>query len=263
MNDAKITYKKEEGLPERLPERLAVRKGIATDIIVLDEDETIRRIREDGCSIGRYGDGELRLAKYPQNNIPCHEGNEELGRRLREILRYKGKPAMEKTREFLVGVPNIRPGSKLYACKPRLHRVFLKPDLEDLYDREITYYSSLVTRNDMIERDLDYWKGFADIFTGKRVCVVGSDRKHLKDPMFAGAEKPLYFVQGTKQHSFRDYDRILKDCLRLRQEPNIIYALLLGPTATVLAFDLFKAGCQAIDTGNACRSYRRCRNQSR
>lgn len=53
--------------------------------------------------------------------------------------------------------------------------------------------------------------------------------------------------------AFSRYDDILNEALQLEKEA--LYLIALGPTATVLAYDLFKNGRQAMDIGHVDIEY--------
>ena len=55
------------------------------------------------------------------------------------------------------------------------------------------------------------------------------------------------------ENAFEIYDKIYNEALKI--DKNKLVLLALGPTATVLAYDLFKAGYQAIDIGHVDIEY--------
>lgn len=54
-------------------------------------------------------------------------------------------------------------------------------------------------------------------------------------------------------NAFQEYDRILQAALKVKK--SVLFLLALGPTATILAYDLCKAGVQAIDIGRVDVEY--------
>ena len=55
------------------------------------------------------------------------------------------------------------------------------------------------------------------------------------------------------ENAFEIYDRILNQLLKLPKDKLILLAL--GPTATVLAYDMYKAGYHVIDIGHVDIEY--------
>lgn len=50
--------------------------------------------------------------------------------------------------------------------------------------------------------------------------------------------------------AFGKYQQILDTCCQFKENDNLLFILALGPTATVLAYDLAKEGYQAVDIGH-------------
>ena len=61
------------------------------------------------------------------------------------------------------------------------------------------------------------------------------------------------FIYGPKAHAFREYERILQEALK--QPKDRLMIVVLGPTATILAYDLAKSGYQALDIGHLGKAY--------
>ena len=60
-------------------------------------------------------------------------------------------------------------------------------------------------------------------------------------------------ILGPAENAFTRYHEILDFCLA--QNKDDLFLLALGPTATVLAYDLCKAGYQAVDIGHIDLEY--------
>lgn len=61
--------------------------------------------------------------------------------------------------------------------------------------------------------------------------------------------------------AYEKYDDILENCVNCASGDDL-FLLALGPTATVLAYDIFKAGYQAIDLGHLDLEYEWFKNNS-
>ena len=55
----------------------------------------------------------------------------------------------------------------------------------------------------------------------------------------------IYLILGPSTNAFDYYDEIVEEALKI--EKTALFLIALGPTATVLAYDLYKNGYQAID----------------
>ena len=64
---------------------------------------------------------------------------------------------------------------------------------------------------------------------------------------FLDSDKKYIFIEYTTQQN-NLYDKIMEEAFKV--EKDVLFLLALGPTATVMAYDLCKAGYQAIDIGH-------------
>lgn len=206
---------------------------------VIGELETMRAVAA-GRSIARYGDGEFKLA----NNGPAIKSqvnSSRLAQRLREILLDSG--------DCLVGIPNIlsdTPKIEFWQKHLRFSE-YLQPNRQ--------YYSSFITRPDSapwIDTD-EYWGLVESLWRGQDVTVVHGSGKSLKPEDLEGARE-ITSIQCPKQHAFAEYDSILE---RIGTPTRVL--ICLGPTATVLAYDLCKKGVHAIDLGHVALFIRKRR----
>lgn len=60
--------------------------------------------------------------------------------------------------------------------------------------------------------------------------------------------KSIQRIICPAEHAFEKYDEIMKEAKKVGKDKLILLAL--GPTATVLAYDLYKAGYRVIDIGH-------------
>ena len=65
--------------------------------------------------------------------------------------------------------------------------------------------------------------------------------------------KSIKRIIGPAFNSFKVYNKILKSAKTIKEKRSIL--IVLGPTATILAYDLFILGYQAIDIGHADIDY--------
>jgi hypothetical protein len=87
------------------------------------------------------------------------------------------------------------------------------------------------------------------------LLINGDDSKSKfdKDESFMHNVKSLRRMLVPAQHAWRDYKDMLFKCTREPKET--LFILAIGPTATVLAYDLSLAGYQALDMGHLGRFY--------
>ncbi len=200
---------------------------------VHDEWTTLRKLQE-GFSIARFGDGELKMATG-------HEYRREPANRAmaKELMSILTKP----NKNCLVGIWPLNPESpkhkSLVRHKERFKAV-LSPDVE--------YYSSLISRPDSAPwiRNREYALEFRKLWDGKYItvlCEPDSGALRALSDQLGVAHFPCPFTKAYAQ--IADFEERIA-----RNKPDIAI-LACGPTATCLAHRLAKRGIQAIDFGSA------------
>ena len=77
--------------------------------------------------------------------------------------------------------------------------------------------------------------------------------------MFNNAES-VDFIYGPARNAFLEYESLL-DQVRQYDKNEYMILPVLGPTATVMAFDLAKEGYQAIDFGQMPGQFRKIKGK--
>ena len=221
---------------------------------VLSIDESIDEIINNNCSIARFGDGEIRLIN--NENITFQKPNEELSKRLKEIINSNEK-------NILIGLPDV-------FCFKDINRSVRQRKL--FYKKEIVLeykiYKSI--RNDkkfinthMTRPYLEYkdksnaeniFNNLKRIWDNKDIVIVEGEgtRLGIGNDLFDNV-KSINRILCPARDAFDKYDEILNKCKEL--DKNKMFLLALGPTATVLAYDLGMDGYQALDLGHVDIEY--------
>ena len=63
-------------------------------------------------------------------------------------------------------------------------------------------------------------------------------------------KKILIRIISSPENAFNYYEKIIEFIRNLNLDKNILFLISLGPTATILAYDIHKLGYQAIDFGH-------------
>ncbi len=95
---------------------------------------------------------------------------------------------------------------------------------------------------------------FKEIWKGKHVLIVEGDKTNFGDgnDLLFGAEKVSKLIVPSK-NAFSKYEQILtvtKDIISNCDKKNLVVLLAIGPTATVLSYDLANRGAQILDVGH-------------
>lgn len=216
--------------------------------IVKDTDETLNKIINEKCSVSRFGDGEFSLI-YGES-LKFQPYNNDISNRLKEILKSNEK-------NHIVCIPNVfgeiewaTEKSKKYWQKylglnrSKIYRL--------LYNGKC-YYDTQVTRLyiDLKEKD-KVKKRFEKIkllWKDRDIVIVEGEKSRLGigNNLFEDS-KTIERIICPSINAYSKYEDIFNEVLK--QSKSKVILIALGPTATVLAYDLSKAGYQAIDIGH-------------
>lgn len=210
---------------------------------ILSREETIRQIVEDGKSIARLGDGEF-AAIVRQKRWNFQNESELLSVRMQEVLKSDHKDLLIGLHPTfymnLFDLPEEEADGVRAYMQPMVRRLHA-----ELLDRSKTYGDALFHN---IDNDTDVvglrkiWDNRDCVFIeGVHTCMgVGND-------LFDNCGS-IERILGPAENAIDKYDRIMQEALKQPKDKLILLAL--GPTATVLAHDLFKEGYQAVDIGH-------------
>lgn len=217
--------------------------------------ETIEKIVKDNASISRFGDGEFDMIYGVGMNYQKY--NPKLAQRLEEIL-------LSQDKGMLIGIPGI---VNLDYCNqytgfatefwPKWLKKY-KFKLLRILRKNRKYYSAQITRFYLDYKDKsntqEYVKKLKEIWNNKDVVIVEGEKSRLGvgNDLFDNM-KSIQRIICPSEDAFEIYDKIYEECLNI--DKNKLILLALGPTATVLAYDLFKAGYRAIDIGHVDIEY--------
>lgn len=213
-------------------------------------EETIQKIISDNCSITRFGDGEFDMICGV--GMKYQKYDKKLGKRLKEVL-------MSNEKGLLVGINNVidlQYSENYNDFANNFWKKWLydnKFKLLKLLSKDKQYYSSNITRFYIDYKDKskvgDYVKKLRKIWEKKDVLIVEGEYSRL------GVGNDLFDNMNSTQriicpseNAFEIYDEILSEIKKYGKNKTILLAL--GPTATVLAYDLYKSGYRAIDIGH-------------
>lgn len=222
---------------------------------ILSPIETIEKIIMDNASIARFGDGEFDMIYGVGMNYQKY--NPVLAKRLEEVL-------LSKEDGILIGIPgivNLDYCSKYTGFATEFWPKWLKKykfKLLRILRKNRKYYSAQITRFYLDYKDKsntkEYVKKLKEIWDGKDVVIVEGEKSRLGvgNDLFDNM-KSIQRIICPSENAFEIYEKIYQECLKI--DKNKLILIALGPTATVLAYDLFKAGFRAIDIGHVDIEY--------
>ena len=230
-------------------------EDILSGFKIKSPDDTIEKIVNDNCSIARFGDGEFDMICGV--GMKYQKYNKELAKRLKQVLDSNEKG-------LLIGINNVidLEYSEKYNdfannfWKGWLHDNKFK--LLKLLSKNKQYYSSNITRFYIDYKDKswvgDYVQNLRRIWDNQEVVIVEGEYSRLGvgNDLFDNM-KSIQRIICPSENAFEIYDKILNEILKV--DKNKMIMLALGPTATVLAYDLYKKGYRVIDIGHVDIEY--------
>ena len=218
---------------------------------ILSNKKTVDKIVNKNLSLARYGDGEFKwLLNIPQKSF--QDDNEELTNRLKEVLTKKNK-------SILIGIPSTINSLDLYTYNSRCFwsKFYVKyfDRIKEYLSKDKIYACTNITRPYMGFIDKDYkvikkkFNNIKRIWDKRNVLVVEGNMTKLGvgNDLFDNANSIKRIICPSK-NAFNKYKDILNSSKKYGKDRIVLIAL--GPTATVLSYDLSLVGIQAIDIGH-------------
>lgn len=223
---------------------------------VMTCEQTVEYILKEGCSIARYGDAEIKLTYG--TDVRYQVSTPEIQKRLQEVIGSCSE-------NFLVCIPNVFDKKGISVLNDG-HKSFWKKHLSyfrkywyrDLnFDR--VYGDAFISRHYMNLRDKEtgieeYFALVKKLWEGKDIIIVEGEKSRLGmgNDLFDGA-RSVRRILGPSSQCFSKYDELLEEAKKHGKD--VLFILALGPSATIMAYDLCVAGYTAIDMGNIDTEY--------
>lgn len=224
--------------------------------VVMTSEETVKYILENRCSVTRYGDAEIRVAYGV--DVRYQVATEAIQKRLRQVLGSDND-------NLLVCLPAVFDDKQLSILddgtvafwKKHLSK-YRKYWYEELIPGKV-YGDAFISRHYMNLKDKktgcrEYFELVKKLWEDRDIIVVEGEKSRLGmgNDLFANA-KSVRRILAPSTQSFSKYDELLKETEFHGKD--VLYILAVGPTATIMAYDLAEKGYQAIDMGNIDTEY--------
>jgi glycosyltransferase family protein len=216
---------------------------------ILDDPQTIEKIITKKMSIARFGDGEFMwLLNIKPNSF--QDNSVELSKKLQEVL-------ICHSDNLLVCIPRGLKNVSQYNLNAKNFWVYFTVKywkrLKDRIDFKMTYGNASITRPyiDYVNKKKakDRFNNLKAIWDNRNVIIIEGINTKLGvgNDLFANTHS-VKRILCPASNAFNKYNDIFQSALKTDKASLILIAL--GPTATILAYDLSKAGYQAIDIGH-------------
>lgn len=222
---------------------------------VLSIDETLDALVHDRKSICRYGDGEF-LLMLDEKELAFQHFDPELSKRLKEVIRSTDD-------NILIALPIGFHDLKQLTLEGRdfwkSRLVWLYPRLRHLLLPGKVYYNAHMTRiyHDLEDKSVSerYLHKIMRLWEERHVVVIEGEKSRLGlgNTLFNKA-KSVRRIVAPAHHAFSQCDCITA-YVDQEVSKDVLVLIALGPTATIMAYQLAKKGFQAIDIGNVDIEY--------
>lgn len=223
-------------------------KKYIIDVSFMDDMSLFRDLKYRGVSLCRFGDGEISWIYCDSKGYFGQENSIELSKRLKEVLE-------SNIPNVYIAIPNFFGNMDGYDKRRiqsrNVHLAKYGKRWMSLIDPAKIYADALITRV-YLGRKCDHNKMFSqwkEVWDNKNVIIVEGEntRFGVGNDLLENAVS-INRIIVPAENAFSVYDNILQTVLKYTKEA--IYLLAIGPTATVLAYDLGIQGYQAIDIGH-------------
>lgn len=224
-------------------------------ICVYDTETTLSMLNKKKCSISRFGDAEFDLMQG--KNLLYQKFDSNLADKLCSILAVR-----QENPHCLIAIPHAldfqmdltRNSKSYWSVYSAKNRVSIYKYLKSNYK----YYDSQVTRIWINRKNkyesYRYFELWKNIWKNKKVLIIEGQytRFGVNNDLFDNVCSVERIICPS-ENAFDYYEKIKGEILKYSE--NKIALIILGPTATALAYDLSLKGVWAIDIGNLDMEY--------
>ena len=218
-------------------------------------DYTFKKIVEENASVCRFGDGEFSIMSG-ENRPKFQLINNKLSKRLCEIIKTINSHILiciaDNYGSLEAYTDNAADAIRQYMTAEvrKQHRKYI--------DISKIYHDAYITRPYILRKDKKKTKKIFDCFKSiwnkKDIVIVEGEytRMGVGNDLFDNVNS-IKRVLVPSVNAFDKYDEILEEILKFNKKSIVLISV--GPTATVLAYDLACRGYQALDIGHLDLEY--------
>lgn len=222
---------------------------------VQSSEQLLEKIIEEGKSLTRFGDGEFEIMLQRERPwFQCVDG--KLSTRLREIIKCKNDGMLTAIADNFGNLEKYKEDS---ADIIRAYMIKSRRDIMQYIDINRVYYNAYVTRPYILYKEKCHaspiFTLFKKIWDNRNILLVEGKggRIGVGNDLLRGA-LTIRRIECPVRNAWDKYKDILEKVQKAANKDDLI-CISLGPTATVLAYDLFMMGYQALDVGQIDNEY--------
>lgn len=221
------------------------------DINVLSLEETVFALKDRRKSFIRYGDGELKLING--KSLYFQEWNEELAKKLNDILYTRDENILVGISDTFSRLNTLRQKSKVFwviniVCNYNQYKRLPKR----------IWANSFLSRPYIQYKDKNkdnFFASLRSLWEDRDIVFVEGEttRNGVGNTLYQNA-KSIHRIICPPNNSFSLCNVIENACKKVATK-DTLFLLSLGPTAKIIAYDLFKLGFQVFDIGHLDYEY--------
>lgn len=215
-------------------------------------DETMERLLNGTSSLCRFGDGEFACISGNLRAGFTTKYYKELADRLTEVLKSNDDDVMIAIADNYGDLSRYSPQTRREIRNYMTDRI--RSEHAKLLDADREYYNAYITRpfiffHDDMDKIKQYIERFRQLWHNKKIVIIEGENTG-----FGACNDLLDNCTDIKRiiapsvNAYSKYDRIFDAACS--QDKDSLYLTALGPTATVLAYDLAKTGRRSVDIGH-------------
>lgn len=219
---------------------------------------TIYELLHTNKSISRFGDGEFRWLLDDDHESFQHSSI-QLSIRLKQVITSNRK-------DLLIGLPgafcNLSPLNKHATNFWKLFLAEYGKRILPYLSFNKKYYDANISRLYIDWKNKNkskfYFNYLKQLWTNKNILIIEGNKSRLGvgNDLFNKARN-IYRIECPNINAFGSYNKIFNCAMSFLTHfySNIITLIALGPTATILVYDLSNRGYRSIDIGNLDLEY--------
>lgn len=230
--------------------------GLKPVPIIYSAVELLNKIIDEKSSLCRFGDGEFNMMREVDRPW-FQKKSKSLKNRLIEIINTNIPDINIAIAQNYIGLERYKEAD---ADSIREYMSYdTRDDIFKFIDLKRVYYDAYVSRPYIMYKDktnaVQIFYLFKKIWRGRDVIIVEGKyaRGGINNDLYAEA-KSIKRIICPSENAWDHYEEILKSVLRHIKKEDLV-CISLGPTATVLAYDIAKLGFQALDIGQLDNEY--------
>lgn len=219
--------------------------------------DLLEKIIDKKCSLCRFGDGEFGFI-LKQNRLWYQKYDNKMAQKLENILKSDNE-------KILIAIADNYGSLDKYndRAADEIRQYMTKEKRQEhmgLLDLSREYYDAYVSRPYMIYKDKDknafeIFKLYKKLFYNRNILIIeGKNTKTGVNNGLLDSAKSIKRILCPDTNAYSVYDKILNKVIESASSDDLIL-ITLGPTATILAYDLAMKGYQAIDLGQIDNEY--------